>query len=80
MRHHAMDTSANSLPVDQRELPLPRHCRAQRRGQPGLIVQLAQQHRPAMPGQALALASHFILLSPPVSSMSEERSLPEKHV
>jgi hypothetical protein len=51
----AMETSAAPR-VHQRELPGPRQRRSQRGGQPGLVGQLAQQHRPSMPDQPVGLS------------------------
>jgi hypothetical protein len=69
-RHgHQRDT-----PARQRELPGSRQRRPQRRGQPRLVGQLAQQHRPGMPDQALALAGYRQPVIPPRMIHDEERS------
>jgi hypothetical protein len=71
-RHrHQRDT-----PVYQRELPGPRQRRSQRAGQPRLIGQLAQQHRPGVPDQALAVSGHFQRAVPARILHDEERSCP----
>ena len=61
-------------PVHQRELPRPRQRRSQRRGQPHLVGQLAQQHRPGMADQALAVRGHRQPLVPRRILRIEERS------
>ncbi len=45
-------------------------------GQPGLVGQLAQQHCPGVPDQALALAGHLQPVVPPRILHDEERSCP----
>jgi O-methyltransferase involved in polyketide biosynthesis len=48
--------------------------RSQCRGQPHLIGQLAQQHRPGLPHQSLAVAGHIQRMVPPRIVCHEERS------
>jgi hypothetical protein len=60
--------------VHQRELPLARQRRSQRRGQPGPVGQLPQEHRPGVPDQALALAGYRQPVIPPRILHDEERS------
>jgi hypothetical protein len=61
-------------PVDQRELPPACQRQPQGRGQPRLIGQLPQQHRPGVPDQALTLAGHLQPVIPPRIIHDEERS------
>jgi hypothetical protein len=65
-------------PVYQRGLPGPRQRGPQRGpqrgGQPRLVGQLAQQHGPGVPDQALAVPGHFQRVVPARILHHEERS------
>ena len=69
----AMDTSATPRSTSG-NFPVARQRRSQRGGQPGLVGQLPQQHRPGVPDQALALAGHRQPVIPPRIIHDEERS------
>ena len=70
----AMDTSARPRSTSGASRPAP--APAQRRGQPGLVGQLAQQDRPGVADQALAVPSHFQRVVPARILHHEERSCP----
>jgi len=68
-----MDTSATPRSTSG-NFPLPRQRCPQGGGQPGPVGQLAQQHCPGVPDQALALAGHRQPVIPPRIIHDEERS------
>ena len=69
----AIDTSATPRSTSG-GLPGPRERRPQRRSQPGLVRELAQQHRARMTDQAIPAGSDLQAVVPPRMLHGEERS------
>src|SRR5258708_4979910 len=73
----AIDTRATPRSTSG-NLPRPGQYRAEPRGQPAPVGELAQQHRPGMPGQASPFAGHLRPVVPPRMLHGEKRSCPWK--